>query len=44
MFAVHHLAARLDPKRRLPMEDGRLRHPSETMLRLLEIKRRIKLS
>jgi len=42
--AVHHLSRRLDPKRRLPMEDGRLRHPPETMLSLLEIKRRIELA
>jgi hypothetical protein len=44
VFAFHHLARRLDLKRRLPMEDGRLRHPPETMLRPLEIKRPIELA
>src|SRR5437762_2675221 len=42
--AVHHTVTHLDLKRRLPIKDGSLRRPAETMLRLTKINRCIELA
>jgi hypothetical protein len=44
LSAVHHPITHLDLKRRLPIKDGGLRRPAETMLGLAKIDRRIKLA
>lgn len=44
LSAIHHPVTRLDLKRRLPIKDGGLRRPAETMLCLTKINRRIKLA
>jgi hypothetical protein len=44
LSAVHHPITHFDLKRRLPIKDGGLRRPAETMLGLAKIDRRIKLA